>query len=959
MFDIHNFTYKKFRGGENMRARKIFIILSAVLFITVFYSCGKSAQNILCYKAKTNFSYGEDFTVGNDFSCYVAFSDDTTAMMETRSLSYDSETKKAENKDIIIDYSKYDQWKVGRYQIKIYSRDYDKIVGTYTVKVENIESNYTINDTRAIYDGTPKTLNFGIDDETVVVRYSSDNGESYILDSCPQCINAGTYDIYYKIYREGYTTYEGNNQIIIEKAQLTISVDTINIVYGEAIDFENCTYTAKGLKGDDTLQDVLQGEGDYITNYSVGKNAGEYDIVLDGFNAENYTITYTRGSVNVAKGENNFETVVEDVVYGEYLNPVVSKSDIESPSVKYQYSISNNNSYLDTRPSRVGSYDIKCTCMGDLNYNSSVYYIYGAKITKADLYIMPMQTEISFSEEFNDENVKLSFIGFKFGENEKDLTGEVVITTNYNTGDSVGNYNLSVSGYQSANYNIIYRPGNLKVSKIKNDLKVTFYTKNYDGQPISYTIENNFSENEIEYSYKPEDGLRYTDGLPVLAGIYTIKVSQEANENYTGYYKEFNAVTINKRAVAISWGETQFYYDGQPHCPEVYLDENSVIGDDIVTISAHSDIESINASTTSYSAICDFISNPNYCIPTNNRITFWIHKCGVDSPTIENATFDGEFHRSNLVDTDLYTLELNNGGTNAYNQYKVVLKLRDMNNYSWTTQNLYNGEEGTLLLYFEIVKAQNEIYTISMENWIYNEGAKEPEYTARFYTENRLIEYRPKGETTFTRTQPELIGEYEFRLTLYERQNFLGVVSDIVEFKILKADAKFSYVDIFNVELGVMVSEIDFPQETMGQWVFKGVDYQLNTSGIASINLTFEPFEDYQYGYNAVESNIYVNVVENLSQKIQFSETYINIPDNTSFRVGESVYLLPVGVPMGYAQNALIYYSYQPNGEYSLQLNLESSIENIGAHTIYLKIIVNGDNSIAPLFIHRTITITP
>ena len=81
------------------------------------------------------------------------------------------------------------------------------------------------------------------------------------------------------------------------------------------------------------------------------------------------------------------------------------------------------------------------------------------------------------------------------------------------------------------------------------------------------------------------------------------------------------------------------------------------------------------------------------------NITVTISKATVTAPTIASKTYTGEAQTADVTESTLYSVTMNNGGTNV-GSYDVVLTLTDSGNYKWT-----DSTEAAKTLSFQITKA--------------------------------------------------------------------------------------------------------------------------------------------------------------------------------------------------------------------------------------------------------------
>lgn len=142
-------------------------------------------------------------------------------------------------------------------------------------------------------------------------------GDDFKASSAPEVKVAGTITGAgnYTLYIDGgdpgvnYVIVGGTGILTVSKAPLTISADTIRIVYGD--DLPQFVPTYKGLVGTDN-PDALNFL--YTVKTRVNPvNAGSYDLIIDCLSTEedNYAVTLVPGKLHIAKAEAGLQYTVE------------------------------------------------------------------------------------------------------------------------------------------------------------------------------------------------------------------------------------------------------------------------------------------------------------------------------------------------------------------------------------------------------------------------------------------------------------------------------------------------------------------------------------------------------------------------------------------------------------------------------------------------------------------------
>lgn len=124
-------------------------------------------------------------------------------------------------------------------------------------------------------------------------------------------------------------------------------------------------------------------------------------------------------------------------------------------------------------------------------------------------------------------------------------------------------------------------------------------------------------------------------GDDVREGGYALNVTQAkgANPNYD-VACEAGVFTINQRPLTVTWGTSEFVYDGQDHCPEATLG-NVIPGDDLGATVEGSQAEA----GTSYTATLAELTGKaarNYALPADGlTCEFSIKKAAQDAPKVQ------------------------------------------------------------------------------------------------------------------------------------------------------------------------------------------------------------------------------------------------------------------------------------------------------------------------------------
>lgn len=124
-------------------------------------------------------------------------------------------------------------------------------------------------------------------------------------------------------------------------------------------------------------------------------------------------------------------------------------------------------------------------------------------------------------------------------------------------------------------------------------------------------------------------------GEAVREGCYALNVTQakDANPNYD-VACEAGVFTINRRPLTVTWGTSEFVYDGEEHCPEAKL--GNVIGKDELGATVEGSQTEVGASYTATLTALTGKAAGNYVLPTEDlTCEFSIKNAAQDAPKVQ------------------------------------------------------------------------------------------------------------------------------------------------------------------------------------------------------------------------------------------------------------------------------------------------------------------------------------
>ena len=176
-----------------------------------------------------------------------------------------------------------------------------------------------------------------------------------------------------------------NGTLTIEKAPLTITAKSYTITQGDALPTFDVEYS--GFKNDETA-DVLNKKPVLTASVTSSSEPGTFDIVASGAEAQNYEISYVKGTLTINPGVYKLTYTVDgevyktyDVVYGTAITP-------ETEPSKEGYTFSG----WSTIPEAMPAHDVTVTGTFKVNKYKVNYFVdnnpyytdmveYGATIT--------------------------------------------------------------------------------------------------------------------------------------------------------------------------------------------------------------------------------------------------------------------------------------------------------------------------------------------------------------------------------------------------------------------------------------------------------------------------------------------------------------------------------------------------------------------------------------------------
>lgn len=221
---------------------------------------------------------------------------------------------------------------------------------------------------------------------------------------------------------------------------------------------------------------------------------------------------------------------------------------------------------MPTLKSGVGSYEelIPVTfTKSDESFTANVVYRYTIKPVKLTAKVD------NASREYGGENPNfaLSYSGFVTGENESVITTQPTISTSATKTSNVGDYPITISGGVAANYEFVYEPGVLSITKAPLSAKVNDAKKVYGSQNPAFTIDYYGLKNDETapaWSKTPTFQTEATQSSSV--GKYEVKAVNGIPVNYDLGVITAGTLTVTPAPLTIKANDaTRQYYSDDPN----------------------------------------------------------------------------------------------------------------------------------------------------------------------------------------------------------------------------------------------------------------------------------------------------------------------------------------------------------------------------------------------------------
>ncbi len=335
----------------------------------------------------------------------------------------------------------------------------------------------------------------------------------------------------------------------IKPAKLTVMVSDVTREYGEENPEFNITYSGL-IDGQNDI--FMTTQPTVLTTATKTSPVGEYPIKISGGSSKNYEIVYKSGILTITKAP--LSAKVKDVtkVYGSAVPTFsIEFSGLKNDETTPAWTTSPVFKTEATQNSSVGLYVIKAIGGDPRNYDMDSIYDGTMNVTPASLTI---QAKDVIRQYYTDNpQFKYTCAGFVNGDDESVLEEKPILNTSASLKSDVGEYDISVSGAKSNNYDISFVNGKLSITPRVLSVSVGKYEKIYgEENPEFNVVYEGFVGDDNESIFQNMVKVETTATKESDVGTYPITIFGDSAINYTIFYTP-GSLTINKAEQTIVW----------------------------------------------------------------------------------------------------------------------------------------------------------------------------------------------------------------------------------------------------------------------------------------------------------------------------------------------------------------------------------------------------------------------
>ena len=610
-----------------------------------------------------------------------------------------------------------------------------------------------------------------------------------------------------------------NVEVKVDKADsaVTITTQSLNKAYdGNAVSIPE--YTTSGSDGKVTIKwQKNTGSADtpkWEDLKSSPSKVGTYRVVIGLSGNDNYKPASATLDFTISKADNAWakEFSIKGWKYNETANVPTAKA--KYGDVVYTYSDSKDGTYTSEVPKNAGTYYVKATVAGTENY-TGLESVVPFKIAKADTTLAFEKDNI---DKIYDKNVISEPKVNKTG-SSNDITFAWFVVNGKdwtlldNAPSDVGAYKVVVSTKEDTNYNGASIEKEFSISMADNEWTKELSIKDWTYGEKPSVPSATAKHGDLVYTYSDSKDGTYTSEVPKNAGTYYVKATVAETKNYTGLESAPVSFEIKKADSSIKFKDgvafDKVYDTNAIVVTKEHLEKTGSTGKVSFIFEKKVNDEWKNVETPTkvgtYRVTANLAGDDNYTSATSKPLEFTISKAdsavnittqslnkaydgnAVSIPEYTTSGSDGKVTikwQKNTGSADTPKWEDLKSSPSKVGTYRVVIGLSGNDNY----------KPASATLDFTISKADNAwAKEFSIKGWKYNETANVPTAKAQFG--DVKFTYSSEENGTYTSEVPKNAGTYYVNATVAGTENYTGLESAPVSFKIKKADSSIKFKD--------------------------------------------------------------------------------------------------------------------------------------------------------------------
>lgn len=342
--------------------------------------------------------------------------------------------------------------------------------------------------------------------------------------------NVGTHTANLKVkYSNGVDiTVDIPYEYTISPAPLTLTVNDAEREYGNP----NPEFTS-------AITGFVDGENAQNQNMSVNytceansqSNVGTYRI-LASVDAPNYEVTYNYGTLTITKAPITVTANDASRLYGDK-NPQfeLSYTGLRNNETTPNWTQTVSISTTATKASHCGKYPITVSGGVSKNYEVAEYTNGELTINKRQLTVKAIDAQRSYGED--NPTFKASYSGFANSDDEACISQKPTLSCEATKTSNAGTYQISSTGGNSDDYDLVYQPGTLTVKKAPVTVTANNKTRLYGDENPQFDLSyNGLRNDETTPNWTQAANISTTATTKSHCGTYPITVSGGVSQNY-------------------------------------------------------------------------------------------------------------------------------------------------------------------------------------------------------------------------------------------------------------------------------------------------------------------------------------------------------------------------------------------------------------------------------------------